>query len=216
MTMMMIMIFILVASSPAWCLQGDTPPGFINLGCGLNDPNGLEISYPDSSTMLYLPDDEYVETGVKRNTSGGFDQNDQYFNALRSFPDGNRSCYTFSVTAGMQVLLRAGFYYGNYDGLNRQPQFDIHLGVNYLETTPASLNSTPYTTEVIHTPSSEYLYLCLVNTGFGAPFISFVELRPIPPGPYDTTPFGAFHLSWRIYCTTNGDATISVIRFSIG
>ena len=101
----------------------------------------------------------------------------QYLN-LRSFPDGNKICYTLKpVRSKNKYLIRAGFLYGNYDELDDVPKFDLYLGANWWETVTLFDASTPFSTEIVHLLSSDYIDICLVNTGFGTPFISVLELR---------------------------------------
>uniref|UniRef100_A0A6N2KTM1 non-specific serine/threonine protein kinase n=1 Tax=Salix viminalis TaxID=40686 RepID=A0A6N2KTM1_SALVM len=125
-------------------------------------------------------DENYTDAGVNKNISPkinttGIDK--QYLN-LRSFPDGNKICYTLKpVRSKNKYLIRAGFLYGNYDELDDVPKFDLYLGVNWWETVTLTDASTPFTTEIVHLLSSDSIDICLVNTGFGTPFISVLELR---------------------------------------
>ena len=98
---------------------------------------------------------------------------------VRSFPSGVRNCYNISVTSGTKYLIRASFYYGNYDNLNVLPQFDLHFGPNVWDT--VNFPNASFTTikEIIYTPSLDYIQPCLVKTGKGTPFISAIELRTL-------------------------------------
>ncbi|KAF6981696.1 hypothetical protein CFC21_000158 [Triticum aestivum] len=104
---------------------------------------------------------------------------------LRSFPDGVRNCYTLrSLVSGLKYLIRAGFLYGNYDGLNRPPaSFDLHIGVNFWKTVNMSTwgadQGNTATVEAIIVVPNDLLQVCLVNTGSGTPFISSLDLRPL-------------------------------------
>jgi hypothetical protein len=69
--------------------------------------------------------------------------------------------------------------YGNYDGLNRTPVFDLHLGVNYWTTVNITDADTPVIVEVITVVPGDSAEVCLVNTGSGTPFISSLDLRPL-------------------------------------
>ncbi|KAI3451155.1 hypothetical protein Pfo_007820 [Paulownia fortunei] len=161
-----------------------SPPGFISLDCGLRGSNG----YNDSITGLYYSTDgAYVETGEGRSISPVFGTNSlppQFLN-LRIFPgpEGTRNCYNLRPLYGKgnKILLRVAFMYGNYDDQNKVPKFDLYLGVNYWETVTFTDSSSVFVTEILHIPTSDYLYVCLVNTGLGTPFISVLELRPMDP-----------------------------------
>lgn len=69
--------------------------------------------------------------------------------------------------------------YGNYDNRNQLPKFNINIGVDTWDTISFSDASTPFSTEIIHTLSSDYIHVCLIKTGLGTPFISALELRPL-------------------------------------
>ncbi|KAK7844125.1 putative leucine-rich repeat receptor-like protein kinase [Quercus suber] len=105
---------------------------------------------------------------------------------LRSFPQGIRNCYNINIMQGTKYLIRGTFFYGNYDGLSKLPQFNLHLGVNKWDTVKIENVSVVVIKELIHVPSQNYLQVCLVNTGLGMPFISAIELRPLNNKTYVT------------------------------
>uniref|UniRef100_A0A7N2MKW5 non-specific serine/threonine protein kinase n=1 Tax=Quercus lobata TaxID=97700 RepID=A0A7N2MKW5_QUELO len=107
---------------------------------------------------------------------------------LRSFPLGNKNCYTLKPTAGKGnlYLIRASFLYGNYDGLNKFPEFDIYFDVNLWTSLKFREASEPVITEIIGYAQSDNIHICLVNKGLGTPFISALELRPLNNSIYDT------------------------------
>ena len=105
---------------------------------------------------------------------------------LRSFPQGIRNCYNINIMPGTKYLIRGTFFYGNYDGLSKLPQFDLHLGVSKWDTVKIENVSAGVIKELIHVPSQNYLQVCLVNTGLEMPFISAIELRPLNNKTYVT------------------------------
>ncbi|KAF8725795.1 hypothetical protein HU200_020354 [Digitaria exilis] len=134
------------------------------------------------------PDAAFTDTGSNQNIS------DQYITStlskryltLRSFPSGVRNCYTIRslvVVASHKYLLRAEFLYGNYDGLNKPPIFDLYAGVNFWSTVNASSPSLfpdgVVRLEAIVVVPDDTVQVCLVNTSSGTPFISALELRPL-------------------------------------
>ena len=76
--------------------------------------------------------------------------------------------------------------YGNYDEKNEAPEFDLHLGPNLWATMVFENASTVIVKEIIHVLQSNYLHVCLVNTGKGTPFISALELRLLKNSTYST------------------------------
>ena len=92
---------------------------------------------------------------------------------MRIFPKGTRNCYTLrpEQAKNNNYLIRARFVYGNYDGENQKPIFDLHLGVN--ERTTVDLTNSGaygYYYDIIHVPLMDY-------AGRGVRFISALELR---------------------------------------
>ncbi|KAK4267379.1 hypothetical protein QN277_024166 [Acacia crassicarpa] len=106
---------------------------------------------------------------------------------LRIFPEGRRNCYTLRPKQGknQNYLIRAFFAYGNYDGKNQTPSFDLYLGNNHWASVDPT---TDYNfEEIIHTPTTDTVHVCLVKSGDGVPFISTLELRPLSNSIYTTT-----------------------------
>ncbi|THU51082.1 hypothetical protein C4D60_Mb06t27280 [Musa balbisiana] len=105
----------------------------------------------------------------------------QRFLTVRSFPSGARNCYTFkSMTPRLKYIIRASFFYGNYDSKNSSSvQFDLHLGVNFWKTITVTNRPNEYYTETIMEATTDLISVCLVNTGRGTPFISALVLRPL-------------------------------------
>ncbi|KAK4590870.1 hypothetical protein RGQ29_021170 [Quercus rubra] len=151
--------------------------GFISIACG--SPANSSFSEPTTG-INYISDAAFIDTGISQQISAVYKDGYQHqvWN-LRSFPQVIRNCYNISIVQGTKYLIRGTFLYGNYDGLSKLPQFDIHLGVNLWDTINITDMSLALSTELIHVPYQNYLQICLVNTGFGVPFISAIELRPL-------------------------------------
>ncbi|VAH21441.1 unnamed protein product [Triticum turgidum subsp. durum] len=158
----------------------DKLAGFISIDCGLP---ANAVGYVDNTTKLrFTGDAGFTDAGSNHNISA------QYitptmpwgWHTVRSFPTGARNCYTLRplVSAGPKYLVRAMFKYGNYDGLDMLPIFDLHLGVNYWKTVNISDASSPTIEEVVVVVPGGSVQVCLVNTGSGTPFISSLNLSP--------------------------------------
>ncbi|KAJ6348350.1 hypothetical protein OIU76_004758 [Salix suchowensis] len=175
-------LFLFAVLAAAFCLSSSKvhaqdQSGFISIDCGITEGS----SYKDKITGLrYISDENYTDAGVNKDISPKINTtgiDNQYLN-LRSFPDGNKICYTLKpLRSKNKYLIRAGFLYGNYDELDDVPRFDLYLGVNWWATVTLFDASDRFTTEIVHLLSSDSIDICLVNTGFGTPFISVLELR---------------------------------------
>ncbi|RRT71050.1 hypothetical protein B296_00001374, partial [Ensete ventricosum] len=151
--------------------------GFISIDCGL----AANTSYKDRLTGIeYVSDADYIDTGENHNISSDYLSSSvavQNTN-LRSFSDNTRNCYTLKpVRQGNKYMIRAGFMYGNYDGKNRIPPFNIYIGVNLWDSFKFQNASMAYGTETMIVASADFISVCLVGIGDGAPFISSLDLR---------------------------------------
>ncbi|KAM7254627.1 hypothetical protein ACFE04_004007 [Oxalis oulophora] len=149
--------------------------GFISIDCGAT------FDYTDRKTGInYTTDEGFIKTGILNLVSDPYqnDYNQMLLLTLRSFPDGKRNCYNVgNLTKDTKYLIRATFFYGNYDTKDRGPKFDIHLGANLWDTVNLFNQEQIVTKEIIHSPSSNFIYICLINTDDGTPFISGLEFR---------------------------------------
>ncbi|EEF46330.1 kinase, putative [Ricinus communis] len=96
-----------ISVSLSLCLSG-----FISLDCGL----AVNSSYT-------------AETGISKSISSEFNLINQQIQNVRAFPEGVRNCYNVELVKDTKYLIRVIFLYGNYDGLNKIPAFDLHLGL---------------------------------------------------------------------------------------
>ncbi|KAK9939373.1 hypothetical protein M0R45_016069 [Rubus argutus] len=170
------------SASAAHAQQFDDQSGFISIDCGQDD------SYNEKTTGInYISDTNLTDTGETKWILAEYkDLYPQIYDSLRSFPQGRRNCYRIKVTNATKYLIRASFLYGNYDRQNKLPEFQLHLGPNLWDTVSFKDVSTPTHKELIHyVPALQnYIHVCLVNTSSGVPFISALELRPLPNSTY--------------------------------
>ncbi|XP_074569537.1 putative LRR receptor-like serine/threonine-protein kinase At1g05700 [Curcuma longa] len=180
--LLLLLLFLMAAAAAR---AQEQPPGFIFIDCGI-DPNS---SYVDENIGLrYVSDDEFIDTGVnyavpRSNIPAVLAR--RYW-TVRSFPEGLRNCYTFkSINRGSKYFVRATFLYANYDAKNSPfVQFDLYLGVNLWKTINQTTSSRYILTETVSEATADVISVCLVNTGHGTPFISSLDLRPVPTSLY--------------------------------
>ncbi|XP_024015450.1 probable LRR receptor-like serine/threonine-protein kinase PAM74 isoform X2 [Eutrema salsugineum] len=173
--------------------------GFISLDCGLSAD---EPPYTDSSNKLRFSSDAKFVEGGKSGTIQKHLEADylKAYTTLRYFPDGIRNCYNLNVTQDTRYLVRASFVYGNYNGLDSHPIFDLYIGRSWWATISNDLEdpNNKWTSlqslergygmseEIIHTAIFNTLQVCLVKTDATVPFISALELRPLSDNVYAT------------------------------
>ncbi|GAU24775.1 hypothetical protein TSUD_356040 [Trifolium subterraneum] len=175
-------------------IQSQDLSGFISIDCGLPE----HLSYSDRKTGIgYISDAKFIHTGVSKRLLGNSEKLSQQLEYVRSFPKGVRNCYRINVTSGTKYLIRATFYYGNYDNENYLPQFDLLLGANLWAKVKFTNATYTIRGEIVYTPSLDYIQPCLVNTGKGTPFISAIELR---------------NLNNEVYVTNSAKSVLSVFR----
>ncbi|KAL1212391.1 putative LRR receptor-like serine/threonine-protein kinase [Cardamine amara subsp. amara] len=181
-------------------VKAQNQAGFISLDCGLVPK---ETTYVEKSTNIaYKSDADFIDSGLVGKVNDAYNtQFPQNLLALRSFPEGERNCYTFKLTANRKYLIRGTFLYANYDGLNQPPSFDLHIGPNKW-TSVKILNVTDTKMyEIIHVLPQDRLQICLVKSGRTTPFISSLELRPLDNTTY-VTQSGSLSLFSRVYFTS--------------
>ncbi|KAK9054741.1 hypothetical protein SSX86_025820 [Deinandra increscens subsp. villosa] len=178
----------------------DDQSGFISIDCGIVERS----TYTDNVTKInYVSDADFIDSGEIHNILSiynSFDVDTQ-ITTLRSFPQNTRNCYTLKPTQGKgnRYLIRARFMYGDYDFKGQLPEFDVYLGPDYWDTIRFNSSSKPTNREIIHVLSSDYIHVCLVNTGRGTPFISAIELRLLAGDMYkESTEFGSLYLFSRV------------------
>lgn len=138
-----------------------------------------------TTNITYTSDAKYIESGVARKISAAYQtQLQQQTWSVRSFPEGQRNCYTFNLTAKRKYLIRGVFIYGNYDGLNLLPNFELHIGPNNWTSVVGATNGSLH--ELIHVLTQDRLQVCLVKTGETTPFINSLEIRPLDNDTYVT------------------------------
>lgn len=99
--------------------------------------------------------------------------------------------------------------YGNYDGEDGSPEFDLFLGGNIWAIILFNRTSIVITKEVVYLSQSENIFVCLGNKGKGTPFMSTLELRFL--GNDNTTyesPNGALFFSRRWDFSSLNDSLI--------
>ncbi|PON66973.1 Malectin-like carbohydrate-binding domain containing protein [Parasponia andersonii] len=76
--------------------------------------------------MTWDTDEEFIKSGVN-NFINSTNTTLSQMRTLRSFPNGDKNCYNLPFVSRTKYLVRAGFYYGNYDNLLKPPTFVLEV-----------------------------------------------------------------------------------------
>jgi uncharacterized protein YjbI with pentapeptide repeats len=171
--------------------QNPQVPGSLFINCGSN------VSYVDNFTQIpWVPDDQYITTGVKAFVPLGLELYPQYseLKTLRYFPSSAhlKDCYNLPVIPNNTYQVRATFFYGRYDGSveNLHPDFELAID--------ATIVGSNFITDFAQFQYAEYWVftqtnvtsLCLSRFPFsGNPFITAISLVPIYPN-INSTAYG--------------------------
>ncbi|KAJ9128913.1 hypothetical protein P3X46_034345 [Hevea brasiliensis] len=161
MVLNMILVVLLSISLQAFSQERYTD---LRIDCGAS--NQTPIMNPDGLIVSsWLTDKNFADSG--ENQLLLYSQNFSTMNSLRYFPDGQKNCYFLPLDLShldTRFLIRAGFYYGNYDGLSKPPSFNLEIDGNF------------WTTVITNSTRAQ---VCLVRIGDGIPFISSLEATAI-------------------------------------
>ncbi|CDY49567.1 BnaA10g12630D [Brassica napus] len=139
-------------------IQAQDQEEFTSLDCGL--PADELSPYIETYTHLnFSSDATFIQSGKTARIQ--MDRLEKPYATIRYFPDGRRN---------------SSFIYGNYDGLDSPPVFDLYLGPNLWAT---------------------------IDTGETTPLISALELRPMGKDSY-TTKSGSLKSHRRYYLSKSG------------
>ncbi|KAJ7975315.1 Leucine-rich repeat protein kinase family protein [Quillaja saponaria] len=150
---------------------------FVSIDCGSSVP------IIDEFGVKWTADEAYVQTGeyqtVEYSSTVPSYMSETVMSSLRVFPNLKKNCYSISVNVGEKILVQASFIYGNYDGKQAPPTFELQYDVNFWATVNTSKLSGVYP-EAIYITKENTTSICLALTFPNqSPFISAVELRSL-------------------------------------
>ncbi|CAE6075304.1 unnamed protein product [Arabidopsis arenosa] len=203
-----LLLVALIATSAIHLVQAQDQEGFISVDCGLS-PNEVSPYIEPFTGLQFTTDSNFIQTGkIGRIQASLESRYRKSQTTLRYFPDGIRNCYNLTVNQGTNYLIRATAIYGNYDGLNIYPKFDLYIGPNFWVTIDLVTYVNGTWEEIIYIPKSNMLDVCLVKTGTSTPLISSLVLRPLANATY-ITQSGWLKTYIRVYLSDSDD----VIRY---
>ncbi|KAG2311933.1 hypothetical protein Bca4012_026448 [Brassica carinata] len=165
--------------------------------------------------IQFLSDENFIQSGKMGRIPADLEsENLKPYSNLRYFPDGIRNCYDIRVEIGKKYLVRAMVFYGNFDGLNVSPEFDMYIGPNKWTNIDLQKEPSGSCKEIIHIPRSNSLQICLVKTGATTPMISTLELRPLANDTYLAIS-SSLKLNFRMYLSNSAALLRYVFLFNL-
>lgn len=146
----------------------------MRIDCGASTDESLPTTEGPTWELEY----DFIKTGQSKNVINTSIV-PQEMRTLRSFPVGDKNCYKFQLVSDLpnKYLIRAGFYYGNYDGLSKPPVFDLTINGQFWTriSSNSSVDEVQYK-ELLYRVKRDRNEVCLVRlSDDDVPFISSFE-----------------------------------------
>ncbi|KAI3997402.1 hypothetical protein MKX01_017772 [Papaver californicum] len=164
---------------------------FLSIDCGSSSLK----SFTDDNSIVWVGDGPYVQAGETHKVAPpnvtGWDS--RVMSTLRAFPTRKKNCYSIDIdsetkgsnTTVERVLVRANFYYGNYDNKSNPPSFSFQFNGNdwgLLQTTEGIV----YIEVVYSLNNGNNINVCPAQTQpDNIPFISALEIRSLDSNAYN-------------------------------
>ncbi|KAK3010790.1 hypothetical protein RJ639_012604, partial [Escallonia herrerae] len=175
-----------------------------NIDCG-SDSDG----FTDENSKIWTGDNLFNQNGVTQVVQSSKSVS-HVMDTLRVFTTRNKNCYSIKADKGEKVLVRASFFYGNYDNQSSPPTFDLQFDGNYWATVETSSDKL-VSNEVIYVVKGETTSVCVAQTKPNQfPFMSALEIRSLDSLMYSNVDSNfALKLDTRAACGAN-----ETIRYS--
>ncbi|GLJ45084.1 hypothetical protein SUGI_0949110 [Cryptomeria japonica] len=153
--------------------------------CRIHLDCGAVGGYNDARGISWTSDEQYINSGEKRSILTDQSEVDQPLKHLRCFPQGKRNCYNLPAVRGIKYLIRACFLYGNYDGRESQPQFELLVDANFWATVVINNSNKTFCNGINAMARGPSINVCLACSTDDVPFISTLEFRLLMPAMYE-------------------------------
>ncbi|XP_026439446.1 probable LRR receptor-like serine/threonine-protein kinase At1g05700 isoform X2 [Papaver somniferum] len=153
----------------------------------------------DNNSIIWVGDGPYIKTGEVHKVNvladeSGFDSS--VMSSLRAFPTRNKNCYSMDTdkepednTTTERVLIRANFYYGNYDNKSTPPTFNLQFNGIHWTKVQTRMEGITYEEVVFLWKKGTNINVCLAQTKpNNIPFISALEVRSLDADVYSYFP----------------------------
>lgn len=146
---------------------------FTSIDCRTTD------GHVDENGIWWVGEDLYIKSGESHMVESSSNSTSKELITLRTFSNHKKNCYEVDVEQGIRTLIRAGFYYGNYDKKSSPPTIDLQFDGNSWGTVETSADEPVYCEE-IYVPKSDKISVCVVQAHPNQlPFISSLDVRSL-------------------------------------
>ncbi|KAK2969141.1 hypothetical protein RJ640_000600 [Escallonia rubra] len=175
-----------------------------NIDCG-SDSEG----FTDENSIIWVGDNLFNQNGMTQAVQSNKSIS-HVMETLRVFTTRKKNCYSIKADKGAKVLVRASFFYGNYDNKSSPPTFDLQFDGNYWDTVE-TFSDELVDREVIYVVKGETTSVCVAQTKPNQfPFMSALEIRSLDSLMYSNVDSNfALKLDTRAACGAN-----ETIRYS--
>ncbi|KAJ6737499.1 hypothetical protein OIU85_019551 [Salix viminalis] len=146
---------------------------------------GASGNYTDENSIVWIGDDGMFKDSTLSGVVRSSNTVSHVMSTLRVFTSQKKNCYSIKADKGRLVLVRASFFYGNYDKKSSPPSFDLLFDGNNWATVTTTLDNEPIIYEVMYFVKSDTTSICLAQTKPNQfPFISALEVRSLDSNMY--------------------------------
>ncbi|KAK6926887.1 Malectin-like domain, partial [Dillenia turbinata] len=154
---------------------------YLSIDCGTSN------SYTSGLGIKWVGDGAYVQSGESYTAKNSPDSTQ--LSTMRVFKSKKKNCYNIPGFQGTKVLLRAVFYYGDYDSNSSPPSFDLLFDGNKWTTVYTNDNWQNF--EIVYIPKRQNISVCLALINPNQfPFISVIEVWSLDSNMYNQNDSG--------------------------
>ncbi|KAK2987720.1 hypothetical protein RJ640_015385 [Escallonia rubra] len=155
----------------------DAPSRDVRLAYNIDCGSDSDVS-TDENFGIWMGDNLFMQNGVTRVVQSSKSIS-HVMDTLRFFTTRKKNCYSIKADKGEKVLVRASFFYGNYDNKASPPTFDLQFDGNDWATVETSSDELVYH-EVIYVVKGETTSVCVAQTKPNQfPFMSALQIHSL-------------------------------------
>ncbi|KAK4850744.1 hypothetical protein QYF36_009421 [Acer negundo] len=198
----LILLLLLLAFNAYHFISADAVTNIIsicdNISVTTSVDCGASGSYTEAS-IDWIGDKDYIQNGESIAVDTSSNGLSRAMTTLRVFTTRKKNCYSIEAEKWTRFLIRASFYYGNYDNKSSPPSFDLQFDGNHWITVDTSMDTVVFH-EAIYVTKGDNISVCVAQTYPNMfPFVSAIEIRSLGHSMYNQVDDNkGLILSWRL------------------